>query len=131
MFVFTCVCVCVCVCVCGVCVHVCVCVCMHVCVCYMFSTTTYNRISIDIRFPRYSEYEVYGDLNVVASAQVNTRYSTNSLFGIISDVFVLAHSDFAVCTFSSNVSNVQLFSNAKAKSVILIPHSRIIIEKQF
>ena len=108
--------------------------CVYICMCVFatcFLQLLYNRISIDIHFPRYSEYEVYGDLNVVASAQVNTRYSTNSLFGIISDVFVLAHSDFAVCTFSSNVSTVQLFSNAKAKSVILLLHSRIIIEKQF
>ena len=65
---------------------------------------------------------MYGDLKIVESAQEEIRYSAGSLFGIVSDVFLLADSDFVVCTFSSNVSKVQWYGNAKSKSVILIIH---------
>jgi glycoprotein 6-alpha-L-fucosyltransferase len=67
---------------------------------------------------KYTGYEIYGDENAMQSAQLKSRYSLNSLLGIIYDVFVLAESDFVVCTFSSNVSDVQLFleSNAQHQS---------------
>ena len=48
---------------------------------------------------------MYADEQAVQSAQnLRTRFSINSLFGMIYDLHVLAESDFVVCTFSSNVS---------------------------
>lgn len=37
------------------------------------------------------------------AADGNTRYRNTSLRGILSDVYMLANSDYLVCTFSSNV----------------------------
>ena len=54
---------------------------------------------------------MYGDENIVQSAKPESRYSFNSLLGIVYDIFVLAESDFVVCTFSSNVSGMQQFWN--------------------
>ena len=53
---------------------------------------------------RYTEYEFYGDVGVAQSAQTHTRYSLNSLFGVAFDVYMLADSEYLVCTFSSQVS---------------------------
>ena len=57
---------------------------------------------------RYSDYEVYGDDCVAQSAQTHSRYSLLSLFRVIFDVFMLADSDYLVCTFSSNVSTLYM-----------------------
>lgn len=52
---------------------------------------------------KYTEYEFYGDVGVAQSAQTHTRYSLNSLFGVAFDVYMLADSEYLVCTFSSQV----------------------------
>ena len=57
-----------------------------------------------VHFYRYTDYEVYGDDRIVQTAQTKSRYSLESLFGIIFDVQMLAESDYFACTFSSNVS---------------------------
>ena len=52
---------------------------------------------------RYPQVTVYGDSDIARSAQMNTRYSMESLQGIIFDVHTLSESEYIVCTFSSNV----------------------------
>lgn len=39
---------------------------------------------------RYSNYEVYGDVAIADSAQTRKRYSSDSLFGVIVDIEMLA-----------------------------------------
>nr|CAG4646137.1 EOG090X03KK [Macrothrix elegans] len=52
---------------------------------------------------RYPEYEFLGDISIAKGAAVATRYSDSSLKGILIDIHLLAHSDYLVCTFSSQV----------------------------
>ncbi|GLH09932.1 Alpha-(1,6)-fucosyltransferase [Gryllus bimaculatus] len=54
----------------------------------------------------YPHYEILGDPVVAKSAAVATRYSDNSLMGIIVDIHFLSLSDYLVCTFSSQVCRV-------------------------
>lgn len=53
---------------------------------------------------RYPNYEILGDQSIAKLAAVATRYSDNSLFGIVIDIHFLSLSDYLVCTFSSQVS---------------------------
>lgn len=55
---------------------------------------------------KYPEYEFLGDQKASKSAAVSSRYSSNSLRGIISDINMLSKTDFLVCTFSSQVCRV-------------------------
>ncbi|KAK7865288.1 hypothetical protein R5R35_012584 [Gryllus longicercus] len=55
---------------------------------------------------KYPHYEILGDPVVAKSAAVATRYSDNSLMGIIVDIHFLSLSDYLVCTFSSQVCRV-------------------------
>jgi len=59
---------------------------------------------------RYPDYIFYGDSDVAKSAQLNTRYGTESLKGVLLDVHFLSLSDYLVCTFSSQVKT---FSSRK------------------
>ncbi|XP_041472107.1 alpha-(1,6)-fucosyltransferase-like [Lytechinus variegatus] len=52
---------------------------------------------------KYPDYMFLNDVNITGSAQKSLRSSAGSLQGIISDIHLLASSDFLVCTFSSNV----------------------------
>jgi hypothetical protein len=54
-------------------------------------------------FLRYPKYKFFGDADIAKTAAVATRYSDNSLFGIIIDIHFLSISDYLVCTFSSQV----------------------------
>ncbi len=58
---------------------------------------------------RYPGYEFLGDVSIAKGAAVATRYSDSSLRGILIDVYMLAHSDHLVCTFSSQVRTRSLF----------------------
>jgi glycoprotein 6-alpha-L-fucosyltransferase len=58
---------------------------------------------------RYPDYVFYGDSNVARSAQLNTRYGTQSLKGVLLDIHFLSLSDYLVCTFSSQVNPLSLF----------------------
>lgn len=53
---------------------------------------------------RYKDYVFYGDTSVAQSAQLNTRYGTESLKGVLQDIHFLSLCDYLVCTFSSQVS---------------------------
>ena len=53
-------------------------------------------------------YTFLGDPSVALSAAVSTRYTSNSLKGILTDIYLLSKSDYLVCTFSSQVSAVFL-----------------------
>lgn len=55
---------------------------------------------------KYPTYEVLGDPQIAKTAAVSTRYSDNSLSGIIKDIYFLSQSDYLVCTFSSQVCRV-------------------------
>ncbi|XP_014253946.1 alpha-(1,6)-fucosyltransferase [Cimex lectularius] len=55
---------------------------------------------------KYPDYEVIGDPKIAKTAAVSTRYSDNSLNGIIMDIYFLSQSDYLVCTFSSQVCRV-------------------------
>nr|CAG4642401.1 EOG090X03KK [Evadne anonyx] len=52
---------------------------------------------------KYPDYEFLGDVSVAKGAAVATRYTDASLRGILMDIDMLAHSDYLVCTFSSQV----------------------------
>lgn len=52
---------------------------------------------------RYPDYIFYGDTAVAQSAQLNTRYGTESLKGVLLDIHFLSLTDYLVCTFSSQV----------------------------
>jgi len=55
---------------------------------------------------KYPSYTFLGDQKTAKSAAVSTRYSSNSLKGIITDIHMLSRTDFLVCTFSSQVCRV-------------------------
>jgi len=57
---------------------------------------------------RYSNYKFISDNKISQSAGTGTRYSLNSLFGVIFDIQILAETDFLVCTFSSQVIIVSI-----------------------
>ena len=61
---------------------------------------------IDEARRKYTNYEVIGDPEVAKAAAVSTRYTDNSLNGIILDIHLLSLSDYLVCTFSSQVCRV-------------------------
>jgi len=52
---------------------------------------------------KYPEYMVIGDEKRATSASLASRYNSNSLSYLISDIHMLSLSDFIVCTLSSNV----------------------------
>ena len=55
---------------------------------------------------KFPQYVFIGDQKVSKSAAVSTRYSSNSLKGIITDIHMLSRTDYLVCTFSSQVCRV-------------------------
>ena len=55
-------------------------------------------------FFRYPNYEFVSDSEISKSAGLESRYSDDSLHGIIFDIQMLSECDFLVCTFSSQVS---------------------------
>ncbi|CAF3629186.1 unnamed protein product [Adineta steineri] len=55
---------------------------------------------------KYPDYIFYGDKSVAKSAQVNSRYGTESLKGVLSDVHFLSLCDYLVCTFSSQICRI-------------------------
>jgi len=55
---------------------------------------------------KFPDYNFVSDNNISKSAGLSSRYSEASLHGIILDIHFLAHSDFLVCTFSSQVCRV-------------------------
>ena len=52
---------------------------------------------------RYAEYTFITDEQISASASVHSRYNSDSLRGVIIDIFLLSRTDYLVCTFSSQV----------------------------
>lgn len=56
---------------------------------------------------KYPNYEIIFNMEASKEAESRqTRYSLSSLFGIITDIFLLSKSDFLVCTFTSNVGRL-------------------------
>uniref|UniRef100_T1HHA0 GT23 domain-containing protein n=1 Tax=Rhodnius prolixus TaxID=13249 RepID=T1HHA0_RHOPR len=64
-----------------------------------------DKVFSEIR-SRYPDYEVLGDSKIAKSAALSTRYSGNSLNGIVMDIYFLSQTDYLVCTFSSQVCRV-------------------------
>ena len=56
---------------------------------------------------RYPDYVFYGDEKITASAKVGSRYSKESLIGLLVDIYSIAESDYIVCTMSSQVEFLQ------------------------
>jgi hypothetical protein len=54
---------------------------------------------------RYPDYVVHGDIAIARSADVNSRYGTESLKGLLLDIHFLSLCDYLVCTFSSQVKS--------------------------
>ncbi|MCP9256920.1 Alpha1,6 fucosyltransferase [Dirofilaria immitis] len=52
---------------------------------------------------KYPNYEIYGDSKISNMAQVHSRYTIESLIGIVVDIELLSRCAYLVCTFSSQV----------------------------
>jgi glycoprotein 6-alpha-L-fucosyltransferase len=53
----------------------------------------------------YPGYEFIGNIEGSKSAEKhNTRYGNDSLWGALTDIYMLSETDYIVCTFSSAVS---------------------------
>ena len=53
---------------------------------------------------RYPSYQIFSDSGISSLAnKQGTRYSADSLSGVIFDVTILSECDYIVCTFSSQV----------------------------
>ena len=59
---------------------------------------------------RYPEYDfIAQDQNVsMTAANITSRYSEESMRGVVIDIELLSQTNFLVCTLSSNVSHTQL-----------------------
>lgn len=53
---------------------------------------------------RYQNYDVLGDPGLSKSAGLSSRYTEDSLRGVVIDIYLLSLTDYLVCTFSSQVS---------------------------
>lgn len=71
----------------------------------VYIATDEPKIFEEVR-KNYPDYEIVGDISIAKSAAVNSRYSENSLSGIITDIHLLSLTDYLVCTFSSQVCRV-------------------------
>ncbi|EDV29440.1 uncharacterized protein TRIADDRAFT_49632 [Trichoplax adhaerens] len=58
---------------------------------------------VDEARKRYKDYVFVSDAQASKSAALSSRYSDQSLRGIILDIEILAQTDYLVCTFSSQV----------------------------
>uniref|UniRef100_A0A0N4WCV6 GT23 domain-containing protein n=1 Tax=Haemonchus placei TaxID=6290 RepID=A0A0N4WCV6_HAEPC len=52
---------------------------------------------------KFPSYEVYGDEQTANTAQLESRYTDSSLYGVVRDIRLLSHCNYLVCTFSSQV----------------------------
>ncbi|CAJ0960582.1 unnamed protein product, partial [Mesorhabditis belari] len=52
---------------------------------------------------KYSNYEVFGDVDIADTAKLMSRYSDASMYGVVTDIQLLSRCDYLVCTFSSQV----------------------------
>ena len=68
----------------------------------VFVASDDSKVFEEIR-NKYPEYLIIGDEKRATSAFLSSRYNSNSLSYLISDIHMLSLSDFIVCTLSSNV----------------------------
>ncbi|VDM58516.1 unnamed protein product [Angiostrongylus costaricensis] len=68
----------------------------------VFVATDEPSVFLDIK-RKFPHYEVYGDEETAKTAQLASRYTDSSLYGVIRDVRLLSLCDYIVCTFSSQV----------------------------
>ncbi|XP_078492262.1 alpha-(1,6)-fucosyltransferase-like [Ciona intestinalis] len=54
----------------------------------------------------YPKYDFISDTSISKSASLQSRYSKNSLRGVVVDIFTLSKCNYLVCTFSSQVCRV-------------------------
>uniref|UniRef100_A0A0X3NUV4 Alpha-(1,6)-fucosyltransferase n=1 Tax=Schistocephalus solidus TaxID=70667 RepID=A0A0X3NUV4_SCHSO len=52
---------------------------------------------------KYPDYEFIGDSQRAKSAELSSRYTHDALVAVITDVVALSHTDYLVCTFSSQI----------------------------
>uniref|UniRef100_A0A8D8PQ04 Alpha-(1,6)-fucosyltransferase n=2 Tax=Cacopsylla melanoneura TaxID=428564 RepID=A0A8D8PQ04_9HEMI len=55
---------------------------------------------------RYPDYTVLGDEDIARAADTRSRYTKAGLTGIVTDLWFLSHSDYLVCTFSSQICRI-------------------------
>lgn len=55
---------------------------------------------------KYPEYVFLGDPSIAKTAATHRRFTTLSLTGLLVDLHMLAHCDYIVCTFSSQVGRM-------------------------
>ncbi|HEY6437550.1 MAG TPA: hypothetical protein VIY47_13240 [Ignavibacteriaceae bacterium] len=69
----------------------------------------------------YPDYEFIGNNEGSKSAEKDhTRYGNNSLWGALTDIFLLSETDYIVCTFSSAVSSKILFTLLIVRFPVLV-----------
>uniref|UniRef100_A0A0K0CSW3 GT23 domain-containing protein n=1 Tax=Angiostrongylus cantonensis TaxID=6313 RepID=A0A0K0CSW3_ANGCA len=68
----------------------------------VFVATDEPSVFLDIK-RKFPHYEVYGDEETAKTAQLASRYTDSSLYGVIRDVRLLSLCNYIVCTFSSQV----------------------------
>ncbi len=68
----------------------------------VYIATDYPPVIAEAR-RKYPKYIFINTIEASEVANLDARYSDASLMGIILDVYFLAHSDYLVCTFSSQV----------------------------
>ncbi|XP_022251999.1 alpha-(1,6)-fucosyltransferase-like [Limulus polyphemus] len=72
----------------------------------VFVATDDPKVLIECK-KKYPNYVFVFNSEATATANnEKTRYSNSSLVGVVTDVFLLAHSDFLVCTLSSGLCRV-------------------------
>ena len=57
-------------------------------------------------FSRYPNYVFYGNSTIATSASKKSRYSKNSLHGLLVDIYMLSKCNYFVGTFSSQVKKI-------------------------
>uniref|UniRef100_A0A183TJN3 GT23 domain-containing protein n=1 Tax=Schistocephalus solidus TaxID=70667 RepID=A0A183TJN3_SCHSO len=71
---------------------------------------------------KYPDYEFIGDSQRAKSAELSSRYTHDALVAVITDVVALSHTDYLVCTFSSQVCFLLILST-KDPGFLLVPAS--------
>ncbi|KAI5711509.1 hypothetical protein M8J76_015148 [Diaphorina citri] len=71
----------------------------------VYVATDEKGVIMEIR-QKYPAYTILGDASTVEAASSDRRYSTAGLLGIITDLYFLSHSDYLVCTFSSQICRI-------------------------
>lgn len=76
---------------------------------------------------RYPNYVFYGDTKIAQSAGLGSRYSKDSLRGVMVDIYMLSKCDYLSCTFSSQVSFNSCQNVGFVSNIFLFVFSRLLL----